>query len=215
MTEREELAEIDALAKIIWLAQFHRAFDREPTDPWENQGEAVMAPCVNTAVKVLSAGYSRTPAVTDEMVEAGRKEAQYYWPISSSIMRVILTAALAAKSSPAPSDEGLPTAADVRGILADAKSSPAPARSSLSSEESDPVVMPDYGAGETIDPESGEYLPPGHDGTDPKDYAENDNRARDIMVDILRGDGWNISGRGCQEFDSAFKHAIRALLPKG
>ena len=41
------------------------------------------------------------------------------------------------------------------------------------------------------------------------------NRARNSMIDILRGDGWNISGRGCQEFDSAFKHAIRALLPKG
>lgn len=66
----------------------------------------------------------RTPAVTDEMVEEGRKEAQYYWPISSSMMRVILTAAFAAKSSPAP-----------------------PA-SSLPSGESEPSVMSAYGAGD-------------------------------------------------------------------
>src|SRR5580765_4634217 len=49
--------EIDALAKIIWLAGFDRAFDRTPTDPWENQNDAVKNTHRDTARKVMAAGY--------------------------------------------------------------------------------------------------------------------------------------------------------------
>ena len=78
---------------------------------------------------VLCAGchepLSGPPAVTDEMVEAAYT-ASFSGPISREHIRTILTAAFAAKSSPAP-------------VLG-----------SLPSGESDPSVMPDWGAGGTI-----------------------------------------------------------------
>jgi hypothetical protein len=40
---------VDEVAKAIWYAGFKRAFDREPSDPWENQGDAVKRPHLNTA----------------------------------------------------------------------------------------------------------------------------------------------------------------------
>jgi len=44
---------VDKLARDIWLAGFLRAFDRMPTDPWENQGEAVRKPHIDTATALL------------------------------------------------------------------------------------------------------------------------------------------------------------------
>lgn len=42
---------------------------------------------------------------------------------------------------------------------------------------------------------------------------ENYNRARDCMIEILRGHAWTINhgSRGTQEFDNAFKHAVGIL----
>lgn len=44
---------VEELARDIWLAGFRRAFSKEPTDPWENQGDSVKAPHLNTARAVL------------------------------------------------------------------------------------------------------------------------------------------------------------------
>lgn len=54
---REELLAVDALAKLIWLAGFERAFDRHPVDPWKNQSDTVKHPHLDTARKILAAGY--------------------------------------------------------------------------------------------------------------------------------------------------------------
>jgi DNA (cytosine-5)-methyltransferase 1 len=54
---------VDALAKTIWLSGFERAFSRTPTDPWENQAESAKAPHINTARKIIEAGFvTGTPA---------------------------------------------------------------------------------------------------------------------------------------------------------
>jgi hypothetical protein len=51
------------LAKTIWLSGFERAFSRTPTDPWENQAESAKAPHINTARKIIEAGFvTGTPA---------------------------------------------------------------------------------------------------------------------------------------------------------
>lgn len=51
--------EIDELAKLIWLTGFEQAFDRTPTDPWENQSDGLKETYLKTASKILAAGYSR------------------------------------------------------------------------------------------------------------------------------------------------------------
>lgn len=48
------LPSVDRLAKEMWLAGFRRAFDREPNDPWENQGDSVKKPHLDTATAILT-----------------------------------------------------------------------------------------------------------------------------------------------------------------
>jgi hypothetical protein len=148
MTEREELAK----------ALHHTEVDREyAADLLGDLDIKAVGPQLEIAtqwfckarIETTLAVVHAAPAVTDEMVDAATPVYCKADPRTTTkeTVRAILTAALAAKSSPAPL-----SALNPRG-------------------ESEPSVMPAYGAGETIDPESGEYLPPGHDGTDPKDYV--------------------------------------------
>jgi hypothetical protein len=46
---------VELLAKTIWIAEFERAFDRTPSDPWENQGDSFKDGYRNTAKKIIEA----------------------------------------------------------------------------------------------------------------------------------------------------------------
>jgi len=52
-TAPAEPVSADDVARTMWCAGFKRAFDREPSDPWENQGDAVMRPHLDTARVLL------------------------------------------------------------------------------------------------------------------------------------------------------------------
>jgi hypothetical protein len=58
MTKHPSNASVDALAEIIWLAGFERAFDRTPTDPWGNQSDDIKNTHRDTARKIIAAGYT-------------------------------------------------------------------------------------------------------------------------------------------------------------
>lgn len=47
----------EAMAKTIWLAEFTRAFNRAPSDPWENQDDDTKNKNRNTARKLIEAGF--------------------------------------------------------------------------------------------------------------------------------------------------------------
>jgi hypothetical protein len=48
---------IEGIAKTIWLAEFGRAFNRVPSDPWENQAEPIKEGHRNTARKIVESGF--------------------------------------------------------------------------------------------------------------------------------------------------------------
>lgn len=65
LASRQEVSvTVEELAKKIWLAGFHRAFGRDPTDPWENQSETAKAPHRDIA-RALLANYAITKRTTE------------------------------------------------------------------------------------------------------------------------------------------------------
>lgn len=114
------------------------------TDP-TNHHNALKCPYCNPDGLVL-----RSPGVTDEMVEAGIA-ASIANPVRTldANVRAIITAAFAAKSSPAPEVSSLP-----------------------SSGESNPVEMPDSGAGEAYNMRALAKFIYEHGGVDPDKAAD-------------------------------------------
>jgi len=102
--DRSSAGIVDALAKTIWLAGFERAFSRMPTDPWENQAESAKAPHINTARKIIEAGFipAAQPTSTREAFERVLDEHEFWLDQHPATRAEILNRLLAAQPPTAP-----------------------------------------------------------------------------------------------------------------